>query len=192
MTRALAVVGIIVVHAVAQALTVLGDPVPVATPGFAASFALSLALLTVAAWAGATLVLRAPWRWAGLVWMLGLVVITTGVSILSPFATPLPLLVGLVIVPSVIAGAGPLGGLRSFRRHPVRHAFGLLGALALIVVGWAAAFALGLFVTGFVAVVATWVVLGALGALVVAGWRERPGHPDGTAFAADGIRTALR
>lgn len=177
MSRALAVVGIVLAHAVLQALTVLGDPVPIVSLGFAASFALSLVLLAVAAWAATTLILRAPWHWTGLAWMLGLVVIATALSIVAPVATPLALLVGLVLVPSVIAGTGPLGGLRAFRQHPVRHVFGLLGALALIVVGWAAALVLGLFVTGFVAAVATWVVFGALGALVVAGWRERPEHP---------------
>jgi hypothetical protein len=35
---------------------------------------------------------------------------------------------------------------------------------------------LGLFVTGFAGALATWLLFGALGALVVAGWRERPRH----------------
>jgi uncharacterized membrane protein len=168
------VAGIVIVHALAQGLTVLGDPVPVASVGFVASAVLSLVVLAAAAWAAATIILRARWHASGLVWMLGLVVLATALSLVSPFLPPVALLLGLLVVPSVISGTGPLGGFRAFRAHPVRHSFGLLGAIALIVVGWVAALLLGLLVTGFAAAVATWLVFGFLGALVIAGWRERP------------------
>lgn len=177
LVRALLVAGIVVAHAVVQALTVFGDPVPIVSWGFAASVALSVVALSVAGWAVVTLVWRARWRWQGLTWMLGTVILATALSILSPVLPPLALLLGLIVVPAVVAGGGPLDGFRAFRRHWVRHAFGLLGVAALIVVGWAAALVLGLFVTGFAAAVATWVLFGALGSLVLAGWQERPRHP---------------
>lgn len=176
LTRALVVTGIIVVNAVVQALTVLGDPVPVASLAFVGSVALSVVAIAVSAWAVVTVVYGARWRWVGLAWMLGTVILATALSILSPFLAPIAIVLGLIVVPGVVAGDGPLGGFRAFRRHPVRHSVGVVGVLALVVVGWAAALVLGLFVTGFAAAVGTWLIFGALGTLVVAGWRERPKH----------------
>ncbi|MGX5681780.1 hypothetical protein [Schumannella luteola] len=184
LVRALLIAAIVIVHAVVQALTVVGDPVPIASWGFAASVLLSVAALSVAGWAVVTLVWHARWRWQGLAWMLGTVILATALSILSPVLPPLAILVGLIVVPAVVAGGSPLDGFRTLRYHPVRHAFGLLGVLALVVVGWAAALVLGLFVTGFAAAVATWLVFGAFGALVLAGWRERPKHPVGSPRSA--------
>ncbi len=176
LTRALVVTGIVVLNAVVQALTVLGDPVPVASLAFAGSVALSVGAIAVSACAVVTVVHGARWRWVGLAWMLGTVILAAALSILSPFLAPIAIVLGLIVVPGVVAGDGPLGGFRAFRTHPVRHSFGVVGVLALTVVGWAAALVLGLFVTGFAGALATWLLFGALGALVVAGWRERPRH----------------
>ncbi len=176
LTRALVVTGIVVLNAVVQALTVLGDPVPVASLAFAGSVALSVGAIAVSAWAVVTVVYGARWRWVGLAWMLGTVILAAALSILSPFLAPIAIVLGLIVVPGVVAGDGPLGGFRAFRTHPVRHSFGVVGVIALIVVGWAAALVLGLFVTGFAGALATWLLFGALGALVVAGWRERSRH----------------
>jgi hypothetical protein len=167
--RGLALAGVIVVNAVLQALTVLGDPVPVGSIGFVASVVASAAVLIVATWSALSLV-AARWRLSVLGWAAGFVVLTTIVSVLLPWVAALPIILGAIVLPSIVAGGTSADGFRAYARTPVRHSLVVLLTVVAVVLGWVGALVLGFFVTGFAANVATWVWFGVLGALVLLPW----------------------
>jgi hypothetical protein len=167
--RVLALTGVIVVNAVLQALTVLGDPVPVGSVGFVASVVASAAVLILATWSALSLV-ASRWRVSLIGWVAGFVVLTAIVSVLLPWVAVLPIILGAIVLPSIAAG-GPLSdGFRAYGSTPVRHSLLVLLTVVAVVLGWVGALVLGFFVTGFAANVATWVWFGVLGALVLLPW----------------------
>lgn len=159
---------IVVAHAAVQGLLVLGDPVPTGDLGFVALTVVSVVALIVATWAGLSVVTRA-WTVRGLAWVAAAVVLTAVLSVLLPPLALVGLVLALFVVPASAAG-DPLDGFRAFRRTPVRHVLAILGVVLACVVAWVAALLLGLLVTGVAASVATWLVFGVLGVLVLSSW----------------------
>ncbi len=168
----------VLANAAVQTLLLIGDPVPAVDAWFAVALALSITALVVAV-AGVTAGvsgtgrghLRA-WPRVGLLgWALVLTVVTAASAVLSPPLALVPLLAAIVLLPAaaVAAGVGAAFRLaaRVFRRAPVRAASTLLGAVVLLGLAWLAALLLGFFATGWPASLATWIVFGAVGALLL-------------------------
>ncbi|GAY09037.1 hypothetical protein [Pseudonocardia sp. N23] len=168
------VAGAVVVAAGLQTLLVLPDPVPSLTWQFALLLAASVAVLLAAATVVAAAVARGDrprfGRVLGVVAVL--VVVAVAASLLHPLAVPVVLAAGAPV--PVVAAAGPTGAwgavARGVGRRPVGYVLRLLLGLALAVLGWVAALLLGLFVTGPLAAAATWLVMGALAALLLWAW----------------------
>lgn len=169
--------------AITQTLLVLADPVPVASPA-----TVILALASGSAFAlGLWLVSRAlglavddqPVRWRtvltahpALLWAIVVVVLLVLLALLSPYLTLLGLWFGLLGMPAVSAGASNpfAAAAETIRRAPVRV---ILGALA-VAVAWALCaigmLLLGFLVTGPLSVALTWLAVGVVGTVFLAGW----------------------
>jgi len=163
-----------VLIAVVQAATVAPALTPAPAPAFVA-LAVGSGVVVVLGVAAVAAALRAAgsgraaaWPSPALVgWSLAIVVAALALALVTPLLTPLGLLVGLWTLPAVAAGAGPLAGLRVFRRHPVRAALASIVALVLMAVGWIAALLLGFFVPGALCAVLPWLAWGAIGGLLL-------------------------
>lgn len=154
---------VIVGSAILQTALLAADPVPEVRWGFAALFVCSLLGVIAMVWLTVQVASggMAHWR-AGLVWSAGFVLVAAVVGIFAIWATPIVLLLGLIVLPAAAAGmSNPLVvGFTPLRRSPVRYAALLVGALVAIALTWVVALVLGFFVTGLVAAFVTWIWLG--------------------------------
>lgn len=169
----------------AQVLLVVGDPVPLASVGFVAAAVGSGAAFAIGAW----LVSRAltlaiagePVRWRSvltahpaLLWAVVLVVLLVLLGLLSPYLTVVGLWFALLVMPAASAGASnplPAAG-HTIRRQPVRMLLAALVVAAAWALGALGMLLLGFFVTGPLSVALTWIVLTAVGTVVLAVWTD--------------------
>lgn len=168
---------VVVVHAAAQTLLVLADPVPSTSWPFVLATIASAAALLMAVWFLTNLALRAvPWqRPVVLGWAALLAVVAIGLSLLSPVLVPLVLVVAGPMLPAAATG-GVSGALRVFRRAPVRSVLLLVGSVVLAVLSWAGALPAGLFVGGPVGAFVTWLWFGAVTAFLLWQWAAMSGY----------------
>ena len=169
----------------AQVLLVVGDPVPAASPGFAAAALASGAVFAIGLW----LVSRAltlaiagePVRWRSvltahpaLVWAIVVVVLLALLGLLSPYLTVVGLWFGLLVMPAASAGASnplPAAGL-TIRRQPTRASLAAVVVAVVWALGALGMLLLGFFVTGPLSAALTWIALTVLGTVVLAVWTD--------------------
>lgn len=175
MRRTAAAAGVVLVHALVQALLVLPGLTPAMGVGFVALATASAVALV--AFSATTLVLvgtpgaRRPRIVRALAAVIVALVVVGALTVLSPLAGAVGLLAAFVVAsPAGGADAGALDGPRSFRRHSFRAVLLLVATALTIVVAVVAALVLGLFLTGAFGAFLTWVVAGALVVLTARGW----------------------
>ena len=168
-----------------QALLVVGDPVPVASPEFVVLALASGAVFAIGLW----LVSRAltlaiagePVRWRSvltahpaLVWAIVVVVLVVLLGLLSPYLTVVGLWFGLLVMPAASAGASnplPAAGL-TIRRQPTRAILAAVVVAVVWALGALGMLLLGFFVTGPLSAALTWIALTVLGTVVLAVWTD--------------------
>lgn len=179
MRRVLLLAAVVLANAVAQALWVLPGVTPSVAPLFLALLAASVLSLVAAATAVVVLVGGAGARWRRSLAAVVLALVIVGVLAVLSSATLIPAaLVAFVFVspagnPDVTAWSGP----RSFARHPVRAILlAVVTSVALVVLA-VAALLFGFFVTGWLGSFATWVVVGAVAAVLARAWAQVASRP---------------
>lgn len=182
MRRALLVAAVVVANAVVQALCVLPGATPAVAPLFVALLAASVLALGAAATAVIVLVGGPGARVRRSLAAVALAVVIVGALAALSSATLLPaLLVAFVFAspagsPDATAGSGP----RAFVWHPVRAVLLAVLTLATIALLVVAALVFGLFLTGWLGSFVTWIVVGALAAVLAWAWARlavRPRRP---------------
>ncbi|OZD04428.1 hypothetical protein CH275_14525 [Rhodococcus sp. 06-235-1A] len=183
--RGIGVLGlVVVVSALVQALTVVGDPVPTSSVGFAGLVAASAAALVLALWITASTALdvvdgkasgalgRAWRRPRVLVWCVVLTLVAVALAILLPMLPVIVILVALLILPAVVDGhRSPFrAALRTVRRSPGRCALAAVVTILAYILSWVVALLLGFFVTGVVAAFITWLWFGAITSVLLLYW----------------------
>ncbi|OZC62731.1 hypothetical protein CH306_19480 [Rhodococcus sp. 15-725-2-2b] len=175
---------VVVVSALVQALTVLGDPVPTSSLGFAGLVAASAAALVIALWITASTALdvvdgkasgalgRAWRRPRVLVWCVVLTLVAVALAILFPLLPAIVILVALLILPAAVDGnRNPFrAALHMVRWSPGRCAVAAVVTILAYVLGWVVPLLLGFFVTGVVAAFVTWLWFGANTAALLVLW----------------------
>lgn len=163
--------------ALAQALLIIGQPATALEPGFVlrvlgSLIAIGVAgwLLTAAATSAADGVRFSPNRPAVALWAASTGLASAGAWILSPFATPFVLVVGLWLMPATVEAGSVRAALGLAGRHPLRFVAAVLVTLVLSALAWAAGLVAGFFVTGPLGTFLAWLVAGALAAVVLAMW----------------------
>lgn len=164
-------------NAAAQALLILGEPATALDPGFVLRVLGSIIALMVSGWlivsaAGAAAQGR-PFAFGGaasMLWTVGVVVAAAASWILSPFAVPFVLVVGLLLLPASGAPYVLRSVLGVVRRHPWRVLLAALLTIVLSAVVWVLGLITGFFVTGPLGTFLAWLVAGVAVALAVAVW----------------------
>jgi hypothetical protein len=171
------IVPLIVVVAVIQSATVLGNPEPAPDLLFslltAASLVVTIGAVAIAAEAALAGVdgrrMSAPGGRLVL-WSAAIVLGVTVVAVLLAVVTPLAIVLALVLLPAVADGQrNPLHGLVVFTRRPGRAVVFTLVALLVIALSWVVALLLGFFVTGPLAAGVTWLWFGLVSTLLLCG-----------------------
>ncbi len=168
-------VPLILVVAVIQSATVLGNPEPAPDWIFAllvtASLVVTIAAVAIASEAALAGVDGRPIRAPGsrlVLWSAVIVVAVTLVAVLLAVVTPLAIVVALLLLPAVADGQrNPLHGLVVFTRHPVRGVVFALVAVVVLALSWVVALLFGFFVTGPIASGLTWLWFGLVGTLLL-------------------------
>ena len=185
---------VIVGNAAAQTALVAANPVPQARWGFGALAAASLFALVAAVWLTVQAAIggREHWR-AGLAWSAGVVLLAAAAAVLLPLATPVILIVGLLVLPAAADGEhNPVAaGLRTLRQAPLRATLALIGAAAAIATTWLVALLLGFFLTGTPAAFATWLWAGLAMTVVVRGFAGVRHVRSGAAYSSQGRPSTL-
>ncbi|OZC91730.1 hypothetical protein CH254_04430 [Rhodococcus sp. 06-412-2C] len=175
---------VVVVSAVIQALTVLGDPVPTSSLGFAGLVLASVAAVVLAPWITASTALdvvdgnasgalgRAWRRPAVLVWCVVLTGVAVVLAILFPLLPAIVILVALLLLPAAVDGhRNPFrAALHTVQRSSGRCAVAAVVTILAFVLGWVVALVLGFFVTGVVAAFVTWLWFGTTAAALQVYW----------------------
>lgn len=175
---------VVVVSALVQALTVLGDPVPTSSLGFAGLVAASAVALVIALWITASTALdvadgtalgvlgRAWRRRRVLVWCVVLTGVAVALAIVFPLLPIIVILVALLVLPAVADGQQiPFrAASATVRQSPGRCAIAAVVTILAYVLAWVVALVLGFFVTGVVAAFVTWLWLGANTAALLVLW----------------------
>ncbi|MDI9895499.1 hypothetical protein QM797_12270 [Rhodococcus sp. IEGM 1381] len=175
---------VVVVSALIQALTVLGDPVPTSSLGFAGLVLASAAAVVLALWITASTALdvvngnasgalsRAWRRPRVLVWCVVLTGVAVALAILFPLLPAIVILVALLILPSVADGQrNPFhAALATVRQFPGRCAVAAVVTILAYVLAWVVALVLGFFVTGVLAAFVTWLWFGASASVLLVYW----------------------
>ncbi|MGV8874728.1 MAG: hypothetical protein ACOH2Q_19520 [Rhodococcus sp. (in: high G+C Gram-positive bacteria)] len=175
---------VVVVSALIQALTVLGDPVPTSSLGFAGSVLASAAAVVLALWITASTALdvadgnasgatgRAWRRPRVLLWCVILTAVAVVLAILFPLLSVVVIVVALLTLPAACDGSrNPIGAaLHTVRRYPGRSAIAVVVTILAYLLGWVVALLLGFFVTGVVAAFVTWLWFGATAAVLLVYW----------------------
>ena len=151
-----------------QVLLLLSNPVPALNWGFVALTVGSLlavvlattlsASAAVAAVSGGPSGIRtvpAVFGWALLTGLL-----TAVVAVAELPLTPVVLLLAIPGLPALAAGQPVMTGYRRIARLPWHYLFAALLTVALMVLSWALALVLGVFLTGLLAAAALWLWLG--------------------------------
>ncbi len=173
-----------VVSALVQALTVLGDPVPTSSVGFAALLLASAAAVVLALWITASTALdvvdgnvrsalgRASRRPRVLVWCVALTGVAVALALLFPLLPVIVIVVALLILPGAADGKRhPFrAASATVRQSPGRCAVAAVVTILAYVLAWVVALVLGFFVTGVVAAFLTWVWFGANAAVLLVYW----------------------
>ena len=184
MRGSLVLAAVVVVSALVQALTVLGDPVPMSSLGFAGLVLASVAAVVLALWITASTALDVAdgnasgalsraWRRPGvLVWCVGLTAVAVALAILFPLLPVVAIVVALLILPAVADGKrNPIrAALHTVRRSPGRSAIAVAVTIVVFFLAWVVALVLGFFVTGVVAAFLTWLWFGANAAALLVYW----------------------
>lgn len=166
-------VPIIVGSAVLQTALLAADPVPEARWSFAALVVCSLLGVIAAMWLTVHVAVGGLQHWrAGLAWSAGIVVLSAVAGLFAPWATPIVVLLGLIVLPAAAAGASnPVAaGFAPLRRSPIRCVAMIFGALVAVGVTWIVALVLGFFVTGLIAAFATWLWIGIVLSVALVGF----------------------
>ncbi|QII01709.1 hypothetical protein BH92_19175 [Rhodococcoides fascians A21d2] len=175
---------VVVVSALIQALTVLGDPVPTSSLGFAGLVLASVAAVILALWITASTALdvvdgnasgalsRAWRRPVVLVWCVGLTGVAVALAILFPLLPAVVILVALLLLPAAVDGhRNPfVGALHTVQRSSGRCAVAAVVTTLAYVLGWVVTLVLGFFVTGVVAAFLTWLWFGTTAAVLLVYW----------------------
>ncbi len=175
---------VVVVSALIQALTVLGDPVPTSSSGFAGLVLASVTALLLALWITASTALDVVdgnasgalsrvWRRPGVLgWCVVLTGLAVALAILFPLLPAVVILVALLILPAAVDGhRNPFRAVSAtVRRSPGRCAVACVVTILAYILGWVAALVLGFFVTGMVAAFLTWVWFGATATVLLVYW----------------------
>ena len=175
---------VVAVSALIQALTVLGDPVPTSSLGFAGLIAASAAAVVIALWITASTALdmvdgnssgalsRAWRRPRVLVWCVVLPLVALVLAVLFPLLPVIVILVALLMLPAVADGErNPfVAALHTVRRSPGRCAVAAVVTILAYVLAWVVALVLGFFVTGVFAAFVTWLWFGANAAVLLVYW----------------------
>lgn len=162
---------IVVIGAVVQALTVIGDPVPTMSWGFSARVLVSMSVSTLTVWLLMSLAVRPKARFSPRLLLAVTVAVLCGIvaGILDPI---LALLVALISLPVLSAAA--TGSVKAviptITFAPIRVFLGLIWAVLLMIVNVVAALFLGFFVTGPVAAGITWLLFGVSAAILTTHW----------------------
>lgn len=159
-----------------QTALLAADPIPEARWGFAALAMLSLLGLIAALWLTVHIAFGGLQHWrAGLAWSAGIVVLSAVVALFAIWATPVVLLLGLIVLPAAAAGASnPVAaGFAPLRRSPIRFVAMIFGALVAIGATWIVALVLGFFLTGLAAAFATWLWIGIVLSVALVGFARR-------------------
>lgn len=171
--RILAIAAVVVLTAAAQA-TLVGlaprDPLSVAGLVFAA---ISVLALVLAAWILARLTGAPAAPAPRLGWTAAAAVAVALSALVLPAAVPLVVVVGAVL----LAAGSPGAAVRVLRRHPGRSVLWAVLTMLVVVVGWAAALLIGLLIGDAVGSAVTWLVVGALAALVAGAWGRLASSP---------------
>ncbi|SIR89889.1 hypothetical protein [Microbacterium sp. RURRCA19A] len=179
MKRVFLVAAVVVVNAVVQALCVVPGATPAVTPGFLGLLAASVGALGAAATAVVALVGGPGARWLRALAAVALSLVIVGALAVVSSTTLLPaLLVAFVFAsPAGTPDATAWSGPRAFAWHPVRAVLlAVLTALAIAVLV-VAALLFGFLVTGGLGSFLTWVVVGALAALLARAWARLAVRP---------------
>ncbi|CAN5257300.1 hypothetical protein BH11ACT4_BH11ACT4_25290 [soil metagenome] len=169
MRRGPAVAAAVVVNAAVQAAIVAIAP----RDPFSAVGVL-LALLSLVVLVGASIVIA---RGAVLWTLVGALLVVLS-ELMLPYATP----VAVALAAAVTVAGSPRAALARARRHPVRTILLLLLTAVVVLLGWVAALLFGLLFGGVPGSAATWLLAGALAALVSALWARSVGlEPAGSA-----------
>lgn len=167
--RRLIALGVVVLaNAALQAVLVaVAPPLPLSGAAIALAIASGMVLLgaTATCWwiAGRGLAFR---RRLGPLVLAGLIIVV--VAVVLPPLVPVVIPLGC----AVVAGGGVRGAIGVARRHPWRFTALALATLLAVVLAWAAALLLGLFVTGAPAAATTWVLAGAGSAVLIVAWND--------------------
>ncbi len=108
--------------------------------------------------------------------LVALIAVTGTVVVIGAVVFP-PVVPALVALgcPVVAAGGAPVWAL--LRRHPARSILLLLATVLAVLLVWVGALLVGLFITGAVASLLTWLVAGLLGAPLIRSWARLAASP---------------
>ncbi|MGC0368650.1 hypothetical protein [Microbacterium sp. SLBN-111] len=179
MKRVLLIAAVVLGNAVVQALCVLPGATPSVDPLFLALLAASVLSLVASATAVVALVGGSGARWLRALAAVVLALAIVGALAVLSSATLIPAaLAAFVFVspagnPDATAWSGP----RAFAWHPVRAILLAIVTLVALVVLAVAALLLGFFVTGWLGSFATWVLVGAVAALLARAWAQVASRP---------------
>lgn len=179
MRRLLLIAAVVLGNAVVQALCVLPGSTPAVAPLFLALLAASVLSLVAAATAVVTLLGGPGARWLRALAAVVLALVIVGALAVASLTTLVPaLLVALVIVsPAGNPDATAWGGPRAFAWHPVRAILLAVVTLVASVVLVVGALLFGFFLAGWLGSFATWVVVGAVAAVLAWAWARLAVRP---------------
>ncbi|OZD60534.1 hypothetical protein CH268_13270 [Rhodococcus sp. 06-1460-1B] len=173
-----------IVSALIQALTVVGDPAPTSSLGFAALVVISAATVMCALWFTASTALDVvdgnvsgalsrTWRRPRvLAWCVVLTGAAVALAILFPLLPVVVIVIALLILPAAVDGRrNPLrAALHTVKQSPWRCIAAAVITILAYLLGWVVALVLGFFVTGVVAAFLTWLWFGATAAALLVYW----------------------
>lgn len=192
MRRVLLVAAVVLGNAVVQALCVLPGATPAVDPLFLALLAASVLSLVAAATAVVALSGGSGARWLRALAAVVLALVIVGALAVASLATLVPaLVVALVVVspagnPDATAWSGP----RAFAWHPVRAILLAVVTLVTLVVLAVGALLFGFFLTGWLGSFGTWVVVGAVAAVLARAWARLAVRGVNLSTVRPAVRTA--
>ncbi|WP_141215148.1 EI24 domain-containing protein [Rhodococcus sp. 06-1460-1B] len=184
MKGVLLLASVAIVSALIQALTVVGDPAPTSSLGFAALVVISAATVMCALWFTASTALDVvdgnvsgalsrTWRRPRvLAWCVVLTGAAVALAILFPLLPVVVIVIALLILPAAVDGRrNPLrAALHTVKQSPWRCIAAAVITILAYLLGWVVALVLGFFVTGVVAAFLTWLWFGATAAALLVYW----------------------
>lgn len=184
MRGVLLLASVVIVSALIQALTVVGDPAPTSSLRFAALVVVSAATVVCALWFTASIALdvvdgnasgassRTLRRPRVLAWCVVLTGMAVALAILFPLLPVIVIVFALLILRAAVDGRrNPLrAALHTVKQSPWRCTAAAVITILAYLLGWVVALVLGFFVTGVVAAFLTWLWFGATAAALLLYW----------------------